>query len=401
MAMSRLIRRASRRRAALAVVAAGAALLLTGCQDVFGGPQVGNALPVVPPGVAKPQGSGKAKCSRVALAYVGATSKGFGREMSRGAKLAVAQHNAANPQCQVRLDVRDSKARPSKAAASASALARRPDVVGVVGPPTVDESLRAGPAFDRAGLVQVTPSASLTSLADKGWQTFYRATGNDSAQGAAAAQFLTETLASKRVCVVAENTPYGRGLTDALKVYLGESMECSKSVRPKSSQLTSTAKKLKSSKPDAVYYAGGAKGAGLMAKALHKAKSHADFVASDTAMQREFVATAGKSVSDGAYFTCPCSPTQALLGFTQDYRQAYDGEPGPYAAESYDVATMLLSGIDAGKQDRRSLLSYMDSYKGKGVSNDIAFNAKGELVTATVWAYRASGGEFTMRGRIR
>lgn len=377
-------------------------MLLVGCQDVFGGgPQVGNALPAVPPGVAKPQGSGNAKCRPVALAYLGSPTKGFGRNITRGARLAVRQHNAANPGCQVHLDVLDTKAKPAKAAASAAALARRPDVVGVIGPPTVDESLRAGPALAKAGLVQVTPSASLTSLADKGWQTFYRATANDSAQAAAAAEFLTETLAAKRVCVVAENTPYGRGMTDALEIYLGANMTCTKSVRPKSAQLTSMARKLKTEKPDAVYYAGGAKGAGRLAKALHKSSSHADFVASDTAMQHEFLATAGKSAAAGAYFTCPCSPAQALLGFAQDYGQTYSGQPGPYAAESYDVATMLLSGIDAGKQDRQSLLSYMDSYKGKGVSNDVAFNAKGELVTATVWAYRVSGGEFTMRGRIR
>ena len=189
----------------------------------------GANLPVVsqipiPSDAVLPAGDGKATCSGATIAYAGAetgSNAQLGINILNGVKLAVQQHNSANPGCQVKLKDFDTEGDPTKATGIVTQVTNEADIIGVVGLPFSGESKATGTIFQQANLVHITPSATNPSLTQNGWTTFFRALGNDSVQGPAAAKFILDTLHANKVCVVQDDSDYGIGLATATLKALG------------------------------------------------------------------------------------------------------------------------------------------------------------------------------------
>ena len=50
-----------------------------------------------------------------------------------------------------------------------------------------------------------------------------------------------------------------------------------------------------------------------------------------------------------------------------DYKDKFGQEPGTYSTEGYDLGTIMLKGIDAGKITRPDLLEWVRTYNAPGV----------------------------------
>ncbi|MHB1486156.1 MAG: branched-chain amino acid ABC transporter substrate-binding protein [Acidimicrobiales bacterium] len=132
----------------------------------------------------------------------------LGINIDNGVKLAVDQYNAKNKGPKVTLVAYDSQGDPAQAPQLAQ-KAISDKTTAIVGPAFSGESKVADPIFEQAGIVSVTPSATAPTLATHGWKYWHRIVGNDSAQGPAAASFITKKLGAKRVAVVDDNSEYG------------------------------------------------------------------------------------------------------------------------------------------------------------------------------------------------
>ena len=84
--------------------------------------------------------------------------------------------------------------------------------------------------------------------------------------------------------------------------------------------------------------------------------------------------------------SCPCSPDPEW--FTKEYRAKFGSDPGAYSAEGYDLATIMLNGIDAGMLVRPQMLDWMRHYNGWGVARRYQWTDTGELTDPTVWIYK-------------
>jgi branched-chain amino acid transport system substrate-binding protein len=114
----------------------------------------------------------------------------------------------------------------------------------------------------------------------------------------------------------------------------------------------------------------------------------------------QFIKQAGDA-SSNAYFTCPCIPGELIPDFASAYKDLAKGaEPGTYSIEGYDAATVLLSGIDAGKQSRADLLAWVKAYDKDGLSKHYKWDAKGELQAPTVYGYKVENGKIVPVGPI-
>jgi branched-chain amino acid transport system substrate-binding protein len=74
--------------------------------------------------------------------------------------------------------------------------------------------------------------------------------------------------------------------------------------------------------------------------------------------------------------------------FVAAYRAKFGQRPGAYAAEGYDLATIMLNGIDTGMLVRPQMLDWMRHYSGKGVARRYQWTERGELSEPTVWIYK-------------
>ena len=94
------------------------------------------------------------------------------------------------------------------------------DLLAVVGPAGSQEVEAVGPAFSKADLAFISPSATRTSLTEGNFPTFFRVIPTDAVQGPTDADYMTGKLGAKKVVIVEEKTSYGQGLADSVSAAL-------------------------------------------------------------------------------------------------------------------------------------------------------------------------------------
>jgi branched-chain amino acid transport system substrate-binding protein len=393
-------------------IAAAAGLLMSGCanQGSTGTSTSASKIDIpaittiqTPPNAVLPAGDGKAKCAAgLTLGYIGAETGAnaqLGINIYNGVQLALDQHNKANPGCQVGFKKFDTEGDPTKATGPVTQAVNEADIVGVVGLPFSGESKATGNILEQKGLVHITPSATNPGLTTNGWTTFFRGLGNDAVQGPAAAKFLTGKLQAKKVYVVQDDSDYGIGLGATTTKALGSALSGSDKVITGQKDFSAVISKIINAKPDAVFYSGYyAEGAPFDQQLVSKGYK-GTFIAPDGVKDDQFIKLAGNA-SSNAYFTCPCIPGELIPTFQSAYKTAFNLEPGTYSIEGYDAATILLSGIDAGKTTRADLLAWVKSYDKDGLSKHYKWDATGELQAPTVYGYKVANGKIVPIGTI-
>jgi branched-chain amino acid transport system substrate-binding protein len=359
----------------------------------------------VPGDAAKAADTGTAKCSNVSLAYAGAQTGAnaqLGINILNGVKVAVQEHNAANPNCQVNLKTFDTVGDANQAPGIVTQVVSDSSIVGVVGLPFSGESKSTGALFQNAGLVHITPSATNVGLTQNGWTTFFRGLAPDSVQGQAAAKFLTGPLKAAKVCVIQDDSDYGIGLANVVNSALGSADDatCNDKIQSGNKDMSSTVTKVMAAKPDAVFYSGYYSDAATLDQSLVNKGYNGLFVGPDGVKDPQFLKLAG-SAGSNSYFTCPCVPGDLVSSFATAYEKVSGGTPpGTYSLEAYDAATVLLHGIDAGDAARPSLLNYVKTYNADGLSKHFQWDSTGELTTKTVYGYKVSNGNIVYVGTI-
>jgi branched-chain amino acid transport system substrate-binding protein len=352
-----------------------------------------NGKEIKPPDVATaadPAGDGKANCPPVSIAMAGALTgadAALGINIKNGVQMAVDKHNAANPGCQVQLKTFDTEGDPQKATQIAPQIVDDAFTIGLVGPAFSGETDATGNVFNQAGLVATTASATRVDLSEKGWRTFFRGLGNDGKQGEAVANYLKNTQNAKKVCVIDDSTAYGSGLAQVMRTTLGPVADssCNISVKKGDKDFSAAVTQVKGASPDAVFYSGYYAEAAPLVQQLRDGGVTATFVSGDGTKDPEFVKQAGASSKD-AVLSCPCSP--APPAFADEYTKKFNMPPSTYSSEGYDLGTIMLKGIDAGKITRPDLLEFVRTYDGPGVARQYKWNDTGELASTQIWIYK-------------
>ncbi|MCE5292765.1 MAG: bifunctional serine/threonine-protein kinase/ABC transporter substrate-binding protein [Nocardiaceae bacterium] len=340
---------------------------------------------------ADPAGDGKAVCSNVSLGVMGALSGDdtvIGAAIAKGVKLAVDRHNAHNPKCEVGLYSADTQGTAVQARRVADALVENSKVVGVVGPAYSDEVTQTGQKFTAARLVAVSPSASSPGLTNNGWAAFFRGVPDRSMEGTAVGKYIEDSLGAQRVCVIGDGSSDALTQTAAVTTALGQAVIANCSTQAQVGNSSAVAQRVANAEADAVFFAGSPSEAASWLTSLRDAGVTAKFVAGDGVKSPDFIDMAGETARD-SIVAAPWGP--ASTSFAAMYREAYKEDPEPYAAEGFDVATILLRGIDAGKVKRLDLLNFVRAYDGAGFQGRYSWDADGELDRPGIWLYRADG----------
>ncbi len=339
---------------------------------------------------ADPRGDGQASCPPVSLAMAGALTgpdAALGINIRNGVQLAVDQHNEANPGCQVQLKTFDTEGDPQKATQIAPQIVNDAFTIGLIGPAFSGETKATGQVFDQAGLVAATASATNVTLSENGWKTFFRGLANDGVQGPSVANYLKNNLGNQKICVVDDSTDYGLGLAQAVRDTLGPVADgsCNISVKKGDKDFSAAVNQVKGVSPDSVFFSGYYAEAAPFVQQLRDAGVTAAFVSADGTKDPEFVKQAGEASKD-AILSCPCGP--ATGKFAEEYTTKFSQEPGTYSTEGYDLGTVMLKGIDAGKRTRPELLEWVRTYSAPGVARKYEWTPNGELTNTLIWIYK-------------
>lgn len=361
-----------------------------------------SSTPPTNSGSSSSTGGGGATCD-AKIAFLGPQTGDYanlGINITNGINVALADFKKSNPDCNVTLEKFDSQGNPETATPLATQIINDSSILGVVGPTFSGESDATGPAFNEAGLVTVSASATNPDLTKNGWTTFHRILGNDATQAPADAKFIKDDLHATKVFVVDDASDYGKGLADGVKSGLGSLVTGTDEVQQKQTDFSATVTKVTASGADVLFYGGYYPEAGLLIKQLRAGGWKGTFVSGDGSDDPGFIDAAGEQAADGAILTCPCAPADAA--FTQKYESVNNGaEPGTYSTEGYDAAMILLQGIAAGNDDRASLLKWVNDYDADGITKHIKFTPTGEISQVVIYAYKVENGKIVLDQAIK
>ncbi|WP_245746206.1 bifunctional serine/threonine-protein kinase/ABC transporter substrate-binding protein [Nocardia altamirensis] len=331
---------------------------------------------------ATPTGDGKATCKPVTIATTAGPEAGVGG----GAQLAVDEFTKANPGCPVALKKFDID--PSTAANVATQIANDPSIVALIGPVFSPEIQAVGTVLDGAGLPFLTPSATDPTLSGNGWRTFFRGLAADDVQGTALGKYLAST--SRNVCVLRDRSGYGKSVAGNVVAALGfvtdprcAALDIAKGDR----DFATVVATVTAADPDTVFFSGFYEEGAALLEQLRRAGVRARFVSAETTLTPDFIAQAGNA-SSGAIVACSCGPV--VSQFANDYRTRTGQAPGPGAVEAYDLTTIILKGIAAGRTTRAGLAEYLRGYDDPGLARTYRWTATGDLVNPQTWLYQVN-----------
>jgi len=295
-------------------------------------------------------------------------------------QLALEQAGGQVDKVPVRLVVLDESnpsgtADPAAVAAVARAAAADPTTVAFLGDQTSGDTAIALPILNRAGILEVSPTATYAGLtrgsADPtepakyyptGRRTFARVVPDDYAQAAAQASY-EHAAGCTHVFVLDDGSLYGRGLVanfvgDAAGV--GLTVAGTRVISTSATQYGAVAASV-AAVADCVLFVGEqTAGVAPLFDALHAAGPNLKIFGTDSLANASFAASLGSSQAV-TYLTSPTlDPSyygESGQAFYESYAVAHGGPPDPFAIFGYEAMNAVLSAINtAGSTNRAAIV---------------------------------------------
>jgi branched-chain amino acid transport system substrate-binding protein len=364
-------RRSLRRRGAAAGLA-GAVLLLAGCSTTPAPIAATDTLPTV----SVPSAHSGEMTIYASVELDGSDAR---PSLADAMQLALEQAGGRADGMPVRLvvfDETDPNGTTSAAIAAADARAAAGDssAVAYIGDQTSSDTEIALPILNRAGILEVSPTASYTGLTTSssvpgepaiyyptGRRTFARVIPNDLAQAAAQVSY-EHTLGCSRVFVLHDASSYGDGLAAAVASdakSAGLTIAGTRLISTSAGQYAALAASVALS-ADCVLYAGSAvPGVVTLFSALHAAGPELKLFGTDSLATSQFVSTF-TSFQAVTYLTAP-TLDPSLYGdagqeFFESYAVRFGGPPDPDAIFAYEAMNAVLSAINTAKTTNRAAI---------------------------------------------
>ena len=356
----------------------------------------------------------------VTLHYQGALSGAFSYLVIpgyQGAQIAVGELNADENFCaEITLEKADTQGDPAQAPPVVEKVTTDENTVAVIGPGFSGESAASGDTYNEAAIPFVSPSATNPSLAEEGWEYWYRAIGNDAGQGANAGRYIATIIGAKKLFVSHDKSDYGQPLAEVTRdTAEGEGVEIVgfEGIETGKDDYSSLVSSVEASGADTLFFGGYDADFGKIVKQLADGGVDVTPMSGDGSVSSTFLDVAGDS-AEGTHLIIPSD-----LGgdFVEKYNSEIGGDASSvpvYAAEGYDVANMIGEGIqqaiEGGATDAISiregiqeyLLSLVEGEAYSGIAKEYTFDENHELSAepydSLYYFYEVKGGEMSAVG---
>ena len=343
------------------------------------------------------------------IVYVAVPLSGFqangGQTILGGVRLAAAEINRNGGLLGYRVVVRslddesDSDVAVTQAGQVQSALDQGERVIGVIGHLNSGQTLATMELYKNFPIIVITPTASEKSLTERGFTNFFRVNANDNVQAAVDAEFLVNKLNAKRVVVIYNDTPYGKGLGATLVQELekrGAQAALTLQVAEAQNRFLEEVAQIKNTQADAIFYAGYEIEAAYLRADIVEAGITLPMLASDGAFLASTI-DQSNGTAEGMYFSAFApSPAQAA---NQQWIEAYQAveyrNPDTYSINGYVAMQVLAEGIR--KADALDSAQVADAIRNNVIETmlkPLQFEPDGDVVDAQIWIYQVVDGEF-------
>ncbi|HEV2573653.1 MAG: branched chain amino acid ABC transporter substrate-binding protein [Rhizobiales bacterium 62-17] len=325
----------------------------------------------------------------------------FGSQMKNGAEQAVEDINAAGGILgqKVQLFLGDDVSRPEQGVSVANKFAGD-GVKFVVGHFNSGVSIPASDVYQENGILQITPASTNPVLTERKLTNVFRTCGRDDQQGAVGGKYIAQNFKGKKVAVIHDKTPYGKGLADEIKKNMnsaGVTEVLYEGVNVGEKDFSALVSKLRQQGIDLVVWGGLYPEGGLLVRQMRDQGVNAVLLGGDGIASAEFGAVGGPGV-EGTLMTYGPDPTKrpnaaAIVKKLIDKKI----NPESYTLYTYAAVQILQQAMEATKTtDPKKVAEYMHSGKPfDTVIGTISYDAKGDRTDSDyvmyIWKKAADG----------
>jgi branched-chain amino acid transport system substrate-binding protein len=319
----------------------------------------------------------------------------YGQGFHDAAEIALADFNASGVlPVPVEIIYEDSRSDAKEGVIIARKFVDDDDIVGVLGDFTSTVSMAAAQVYKRAGMVQLSQSASHPDFAKISEWQFRNITTQDQ-EGAVNAAWMMEKGITK-VAVVSEQTDWGqsvvKGFVEPFEAAGGE-IVYTEFFNRGLADFRSIITKIESHEPDAIYtgffYEDGAQ----FLKQVKQLGADAPVYSTSAAYNDTLIDLAGDA-ADGMFLTATFLPTRQdenVQKFVTEWEKTHDSAPGQFPAQAFDAVNIMLQAVvkaypDITRDSLRDAVAETTDFP--GVTGNTSFDENGEpikeLAKATV-----------------
>lgn len=329
-----------------------------------------------------------------------------GQGVRRAVELAVEEANASGRfPFPLEVSAFDDRADPREAVNVAHLIVSNPRVAAVIGHLNSGCALEAARVYAGAPVAMISPSATNPEItlqqARADWdgpKVAFRVVPTDAVQGAFAARFVRQRLRLRKVSVLHDRTPYGKGLAERFGTEfaaLGGSVVSVDGLPPGEKDHRPVLERLKAKQaPEGLYFGGDYTGAGVLAAQMREVGLKTPLISGDGARSPALFEVAGDA-ADGMYLTMVGVPVE-LLATARDFAARYrarwtgpDEDLRPFDHFAYEAASIALDAIAAAGPERAKVLEAVRRTRRTGILGPVAFDAMGDTQNRAVTMTRA------------
>ncbi len=327
----------------------------------------------------------------------------LGRDNDNGARLALEEVNAKSLMIggkKVRFELvsEDDQADPKTATIVAQKLVDA-QVKGVVGHLNSGTSIPASKIYHDAGIPQISPSATAIKYTEQGFKSSFRTMTNDRQQGKVLGEYAVKKLGGKRIAIIDDRTAYGQGLADEVEKAVkasGGSVVAREYTNDRATDFTAILTSIKGKSPDVVFYGGMDPQGAPMVKQMHGLGLKAKYLGGDGVQTTEFLKLAGKD-AESVTASSPGLPLDSMPG-GKSFRDKFVAKYGPiqtYAPYAYDATRAMVEAMQmADSVEPSKYLAAIPKVRFTGVTGEIGFDEKGDVLGGAITLYRVKGGKW-------
>lgn len=285
-----------------------------------------------------------------------------GKSALEGAKLAVAQANAAGgiKGEKIELVVYDDQASPKEAAPIATKLVEKDKVVVAVSGSYSASTRAAAPVFQAAKVPYVVAYSIHPDVTATG-DYMFRASTMGEVQGRAGAKLVGEVLKKKKVALVTLKNDFGQALAAGFKeaapkfgLQITGEYEYAMSDR----QFGALVSKVKSDSPEVIYASGYFFNAGPLVSQLRAAGVTAPVIGQEGYDSEKFIEIAG-AAAEGVYVTTSLdrdSASPVTKAYLADFKKTVGSGSDMVAASTYSATAIAIEAMKkAGTANREAI----------------------------------------------
>jgi branched-chain amino acid transport system substrate-binding protein len=255
----------------------------------------------------------------------------------------------------------DSKSDPKDSAQIAQKFTSDSRIVAELGDFTSTACMAAQPIYDRAGMVQLSPTASHPEFAPKS-QWSFGIIGTQAEEGAFMASYTVEKMGKKKIAVLYINNDWGMAAQEQYvkkAKELGGQIVAMESFFDRDKDFTAVLTKLRGSKPEALYIPSMYNEGALIEKQREKLGWNDVAVFGPGSLYSPKLLEIGGTAVEGLHTSTvflETDPRPEVQEFVKTFKARNNNvSPNMFAAIAYDAISVLTNAIEKAGTDRKAI----------------------------------------------